>query len=68
MRAAAPSISTVSPRSSPVSCVRYVSMSAQRIGCWPMTYRPVNPVPRATAARPGASRSRVAIAAAVTIG
>ena len=38
------------------------------MGFWPMTKRPVKPVPSAAAARPGASCSSVAIADALTIG
>ena len=61
----APSTSTVSPRSSAMSVVRYSSVAFQVIGFWPSTNRPVKPVPSAATARPGASCSSVAIAAAL---
>ena len=46
----------------------YRRVHAQVSGFWPIAMRPVNPVPIATATRPGASCSSVAIALACASG
>ena len=68
IRAAAPSTSTASPRSSAITWRTPPSNARRESIGWPIASRPVKPAPKATASRPGASSASVAMAAACVIG
>jgi hypothetical protein len=64
MRSGAPSVVGSSPRKSARSARVYSATTFHESGGTPSSRRPVKPVPIATATRPGAACSSVAIAAA----